>query len=592
VRTLAPNPSWLAGSCYDYIWRQHRLDGTRVPSVTQAIDLAHPGRFDHVRPDVLAHKTAIGSVVHAAAHYHAEGDLLDSSVADAARVRVEAWKWFTASRRVEPILCETVICSRDLSRPTWRRRPYIGKLDFLCSIDRRLLVLLDLKTGVPSLARLQLAAYLDALYQQYPDLIAADVQRWAIELCGDGRYKVHVFRDDRTDASDFRRVLEQAYDAPGVEWRTSTMSAAALFDLPDEAPASALAFDLPTEPAPASGTTSGLFEVPFEMPKETPRSGQALVGDLLPPEDEPLATALSVPEVSPTFERYLDALQPRVQALHARAQQLVTFAESAAVETPAQLQALGEFALQCKPVETEVMALFDPAIKTLREWLEPLYGIRKPILDSLETAGRTAVRRYNARKRELEEIDRKAKAEADRRQREAQDAADRKADQERRRLADEAVKAAQQGNAAGAANLVTQMHAVEPEKVQEQAPPPSLAQSASVKGVGERENWCGEITDIKLALHACASPDIFREIAGLIEAGALTPAGGQSVTTVAIAERLRALATEMPFVPSNVFAANDAELKKRAAADRDTLTWPGFRFFNDPIPVRRTRGRG
>ena len=588
---LSANPSWLAGAEYDYATRRHRLDGLRVPSVTQAIDLAHPGRFDHVRPDVLAHKTAIGSAVHAAAHYHAENDLVDSSVADAARVRVETWKWFTASRRVESILCETVVCSRDLGRSVWRRRPFVGKLDFLCVVDRRMLVLLDIKTGVPSLARLQLAAYIDALYQQYPELIAADVQRWAIELCADGRYKVHVFRDDRTDASEFRRVLEHAYDAPGVEWRNPTMSGSAMFDLPDDAPVSALAFELPHEDPTAANST--LFDVPFEIPRETSRPGPALVGDLLPPEDATAATAaMSVPEVSPTLERYLAAIHPRVQALHAKAQQLVQYAESAAVETPAQLQALGEFALQCKPVESEVNGVFDPAIKALRSWLDPLYGIRKPILDSLDSAGKTAVRRYQARKRELEEIDRRARAEADRRQRDAQAEADRKAEEERQRLARQATEAAHQGNAAAAADLIEQARAVEPEKVQLPEPPPSLVQSAAVKGVGERENWCGEITDIKLAIHACASPDIFREIAGLIEAGALTPAGGQSITTAAIAEKLRTLAHDMPFVPSNVFAANDGELKKRAAADRDSLSWPGFRFFNDPIPVRRARGRG
>lgn len=214
--TLTPNPSWLAGADYDVVWRRHRLEGRPVLSVTQALGLAYPDRFAHVPPAVLARKAAIGTAVHAAAHYHADGDLLESSLTADVQPRFAAWTWFCDTRQVEPLLCETVVCSRDLGLPPLRRRVYIGKLDFLCVVDRRLLVLLDLKTGVPSLAGLQTIAYLDALYQQYPALIAEDVHRWAVVLGADGEYTVHTFRDDATDARDFRQALDRAY---ATNWR-------------------------------------------------------------------------------------------------------------------------------------------------------------------------------------------------------------------------------------------------------------------------------------------------------------------------------------------------------------------------------------
>lgn len=216
TQPLTPNPSWLDGAEYDTVWRRHRLDGRPVPSVTQALDVAYPHRFAHVPPDVLERKAAIGTAVHHAAHYHADRDLLESSLATEVKPRFAAWKWFCETRQVQPILCETVVCSRDLGLAPTRRRPYIGRLDFLCVVDCRLLVLCDLKTGVPSLARMQTLGYLDALYQQYPDLIAVDVQRWAVVVKADGEYAVHAFRDDVTDARDFREALDKAY---ATNWR-------------------------------------------------------------------------------------------------------------------------------------------------------------------------------------------------------------------------------------------------------------------------------------------------------------------------------------------------------------------------------------
>jgi hypothetical protein len=96
---------------------------------------------------------------------------------------------------------------------------------------------------------------------------------------------------------------------------------------------------------------------------------------------------------------------------------------------------------------------------------------------------------------------------------------------------------------------------------------------------------------MKEAIMAAARPDIYREVAQLIDDGQLTPAGVNSLTTRMIAEKLRALARELPFIPSSMFAGDPDELKKRAHADRDTLRWPGFTFTQVFTPVRRTTAR-
>ena len=391
--SLTPNPSWLVGAEYDLTHSRHRLDPRRVPSVTQAIDLAYPNRFAGVPPDVLEHKAAIGTAVHLAAHYHAEADLRESSLAKEVQPRFAAWRWFTETRQVEPILCETVVCSRDLGLPPRRRRPYIGRLDFLCRIDRRLIALVDLKTGVPTLARMQTLAYLDALYQQYTDLIAVYVQRWAVVLNADGRYVVHVFRDDSTDAHDFRDVLERAYTAPHVDWSPP------------------MAADTPT---PA-----------------------AAIAEVLPPESTGLAELIITPDV----EVSLAVLKRAVAPYEVEAQEFARAMQAAPIMTADELAALGRQSVFAKERQDAVEALFDNAIRKPRLYLDRVYAVRRRVTDGWNTGGAIAARRYTDRTRELLEANRKAKAEHQRQQREAEHRAARAAADERRRLAEEAAAA-------------------------------------------------------------------------------------------------------------------------------------------------------
>lgn len=199
--TALPPSTWLQGVTYDEPTRQHSIDGQRAPSVTQILKAAGlSGQFDHVKPDVLARKASIGNATHIATHYSDEGDLDASTVAPEAASRLKAWQWFRECRRCLVILLETVVCSREYG--------YVGRLDRLLLVEGRL-VLLDLKTGKPSAARadLQLAAYLIALLEQFPELRGQLIERWAIELRDTGKYCLHTYptpgRTGRQDKADF-----------------------------------------------------------------------------------------------------------------------------------------------------------------------------------------------------------------------------------------------------------------------------------------------------------------------------------------------------------------------------------------------------
>lgn len=332
----------------------------------------------------------------------------------------------------------------------------------------------------------------------------------------------------------------------------------ALFDLPDEG---CQVFDLPDDDIPP-----------------------VLAGELLP------AEGIRELQITPDVDAYLTSLEAAIQPYEAMAQTFAADMARLPIDTPQQLAALGQQSLVAKERETLLDELFEPAIRKPRLYLDRVYALKRRVVQHVKAGGETAARRYTLRKRELEDIDRRAHLEAARRQREAEQEAERVAAVERRRLAQEAADAAQQGNAAAAANLIEQARAVEPEPVPVELPPVPQAQAAAVAGMGERLGWEGAIVDMLEAVLAAARPAIFREVAQMVASGDLT-AGGQSLTTRLIGDKLVALASELPFIPTAMFAGDAVELKKRAAADRDTLRWPGFEFKQTVTPVRRTSKR-
>lgn len=367
--------------------------------------------------------------------------------------------------------------------------------------------------------------------------------------------------------TDTHRPTEMPIELPDAD----PLPAPSMFDLPDEG-------DL---------MGPGLRGPVFELPDEAPPPAAAIAGEVLP------ATNPAIREltISPDVETYLTMLETAIAPYEATAKAFAAQMASMPIDTPQQLAALGQQSLVAKEREKALDDVFDPAIRAPRMYLDRVYALKRRVVQFVKAGGDTAAKRYSLRKRELDEADRLARLEADKRLREAQQKAERVAAAERNRLNQEAIQAAKAGNQAAVADLIEQARAVEPVPVAVELPPVMQAPAAAVAGMGERLGWEGAIVDMLTAILAAARPHLFREIADLIEAGELTPSGASTLTTTLIATRLRNHAQEMPMIPATMFAGNTAELKARAAADRDTLQWPGFEFKETHTPVRRPGAR-
>lgn len=184
--------------------RAHRLDGIPIPSVTQVLKAAGlSSDFSMVPIDILERKRQIGQAVHAATHYFDDGDLDEATIAPEVVPYLDAWKRLRDDRALEPELLETVVCSRLFH--------FIGRFDRLCRILRgpARRILLDLKIGDPDAAAadLQTAGYEVALREEHPELGSAAIERWSVQLCPDGRYRLRQYplsgRSFRQDRSEF-----------------------------------------------------------------------------------------------------------------------------------------------------------------------------------------------------------------------------------------------------------------------------------------------------------------------------------------------------------------------------------------------------
>jgi hypothetical protein len=362
------------------------------------------------------------------------------------------------------------------------------------------------------------------------------------------------------------------------------MTPAHLFDLPaelpdDPSPPPAL-FEVPDDGSPIVGTTTG--DVPPAEPVPVlPDAAIALTGQVLPPIGELT--------IQPDLESYLAALEQAVAPYEAAARQFAREMETAPVDTPEQVAAIGRMSLVARDRERALEELFEPCIRKPRLYLDRVYAVRRRVVDWWKIGGQTAAARHARRRRELEELDRRvardaAAADAKRRQEaEAQAAA------ERQRLAEAATRAATAGDTAAASHFIDQARAVQPALVPDTPVLAVQTAQATVKGVTVADVRKGDITDLVEALLAYARPHIMLEIAAAIEAGELTAAAMQTPTTIMVATRLRALASELPQIPSSMFQANAKAIKARATDEGPSLQWPGFRFWIEASP-RRTSG--
>ena len=201
-----------AGLWFDAEAHRYFLDDVEIPSVTTVIRTnGLGGDFSRVPPADLTRARDLGRAVHAALHYLDEGELDESTVAEAVWPYIEAWTRFKKDHGVTVTHMER--CLAD------------GALRFGGTLDREVLVganrdsvLIDIKTGSLEGAQFQTAAY------HYLAGCGPQTQRWAVPLHPDRAipYSIHPYRDLR-DWRIFRAALELTHERArlGRHWRSA-----------------------------------------------------------------------------------------------------------------------------------------------------------------------------------------------------------------------------------------------------------------------------------------------------------------------------------------------------------------------------------
>jgi len=181
---------------FDEDTHTYRLDGVPVPSVTQILHRA--GLIDDTW--FTRYSAERGSRVHLALRYLDEDRLRDETVSPYEQGFVDAYKRFLADTDFVPALIE-----KRVAHEVYR---YAGTLDRTGSLGGPFggaMCLIDIKTGhAQPWAALQTAAYAACLPK------GAKYRRFALELRGDGTYRLIEHRDWGRDFRVFLAALEIA----------------------------------------------------------------------------------------------------------------------------------------------------------------------------------------------------------------------------------------------------------------------------------------------------------------------------------------------------------------------------------------------
>jgi hypothetical protein len=177
---------------------EYYLDGQLTPSMTQVLRDMGLVRFPGVPDFILERARMRGSAVHALCHYANERDLDESSIDEAYRGYLEAWRRCVDERQIVPLLCEHRVASR--------RHRLTGTIDILCESGGDGW-LLDYATGDPvqCAKALQTAGYFGlALEWQAEDPRLRDVlarfPRWrraSVRLRKDGNFQFREYTNVR-----------------------------------------------------------------------------------------------------------------------------------------------------------------------------------------------------------------------------------------------------------------------------------------------------------------------------------------------------------------------------------------------------------
>jgi hypothetical protein len=174
-----PAPTMAGHLEFDAATHTYRLDGELVPSVTTVLKSVGLVEYSHIPQDVLQAAAHRGTAVHYALELFDRGELEYESLDPSIEFYVKAYGRFCAESGFVPGHIE-----HRVFHPLHR---YAGMLDRTGVLDGALTVL-DFKTGLvlPGHA-VQLAAYANCL------VMPRRFRRIALQLCGDGTYRVHEY---------------------------------------------------------------------------------------------------------------------------------------------------------------------------------------------------------------------------------------------------------------------------------------------------------------------------------------------------------------------------------------------------------------
>jgi hypothetical protein len=177
---------------FDPASHEYRLEGRRLPSVTEILD-PYTG-LEYVDRSTLEAARELGTHVHEAVHLYNTGRL--AHCPERIVPYLEGWKAFLAESGAVVTASEMRVHSDE--------HQYAGTLDSLAYWTGRD-CLIDVKSGsiVPKTVGPQTSAYVDALNEQHGTRVRL---RYCIHLTGDGRYRSHKLTDVR-DRHIFQSAL-------------------------------------------------------------------------------------------------------------------------------------------------------------------------------------------------------------------------------------------------------------------------------------------------------------------------------------------------------------------------------------------------
>lgn len=279
--------------------------------------------------------------------------------------------------------------------------------------------------------------------------------------------------------------------------------------------------------------------------------------ELEPPLEEPEPEA-DEPEAEAPRRSASDPKARVELALEERRDTLVQQAARLQVINPATYERAADYAKTFAGWIKEAEAHFDPDIEAAHRLHKSLCDKRSAFVAPLKAA-------LDAMKERAGTWYRAAESARLAEQRRLEEGAAREAAAERARIIEESKKAAAAGNVQEAATLIAESKTIE-------AAPVTVARTApAVRGIAQKEAWTYEMKDFETFVCAVARPVVLRELAADLKAK------GAPVEVLAY---LESLAASAPAIPFTAVEENGAYLRTRARADRNTLQWPGVKFFD------------